>query len=186
MEQHPPAALTLPFVEARHYLRGAPRRRVDLIVLHCMEAPEKSNRAEACARYFASLPDAGPKASAHFTVDNDSIVQCVRDEFVAYHAPGANHNGIGIEHAGYAKQSREEWLDDFGLAMLQRSAGLAARLCRRWNIPVTLVLPTGLRIGQRGITTHAYVSEAFGRSKHWDPGPSFPLDRYLNWVAGST
>ena len=30
-----------------------------------------------------------------------------------FHAPGANHNGIGLEHAGYARQSAEDWADAF-------------------------------------------------------------------------
>ncbi len=179
-----PSPLAIPFIEARHYLRAA-RKRVDLIVLHSMESPEKGTSAESCARYFAALPvdlPPGKKTSAHYTVDSNSIVQCVRDEDVAYHAPGANHNAIGIEHAGYARQTCDEWLDAFGQSMLLRSAQLAAKLCRRWTIPVTLVSPEGLRAGQRGVTTHAAVSQAFKRSTHWDPGPGFPIDTYLNWV----
>lgn len=183
MEQRSPTADPLiPFVEARHYLRDVPRTLIDLIVLHSMEAPEKGTRAEACARYFANLPPTR-KASAHYCVDSDSIVQCVPHDRVAYHAPGANARGIGIEHAGYARQSRAEWLDDFGVAMLTRSAALTATLCKRWSIRAAFVDAVGLLAGHRGITTHAEVSRAFKRSTHWDPGPHFPMDWYIARVA---
>jgi N-acetyl-anhydromuramyl-L-alanine amidase AmpD len=120
--------------------------------------------------------------SAHYCVDNDSVVQCVRDEDVAWHAPGANHDGIGIEHAGRARQSGRDWSDAYSTAMLERSAALAAELCRRHAIPVTWLYPADLKAGKRGITTHKAVSDAFGRSSHWDPGPGFPVERYLGLV----
>jgi peptidoglycan hydrolase-like protein with peptidoglycan-binding domain len=80
------------FVQARNYTR-ANRQAIDVIVIHCMEWPDKPDGAERVSAWFAS--DTAPKASAHFCVDSNSIVQCVRVEDVAWHAPGANGNGIG-------------------------------------------------------------------------------------------
>lgn len=182
--QKSPALPNITFIEARNWSRQVPPRdRVDWIVIHCMEAPETSTRAERCASRFAD-PMNAPKASCHYCVDCDSIVQCVADDRIAWHAPGANKYGIGIEHAGYARQNRMQWLDPFGIKMLTLSAELTADLCRRWDIPTSFVSANGLRQGRRGITTHAEVSEAFKKSTHWDPGQRFPIDWYIDRVRG--
>jgi N-acetyl-anhydromuramyl-L-alanine amidase AmpD len=169
------------FVQARNFRRGRRGDAIDLIVLHSMEAPDKPNTAEAVAAWFAG-PHA-PKASAHYCVDQDSTVQCVRDCDEAWHARGANHNGIGIEHAGHARQTEAEWLDDESARTLARSVELCAALCRAYAIPPVFVDAAGLLRGQRGITTHAEVSRAWRRSSHWDPGPGFPLASYVARVA---
>lgn len=168
------------FRQAKHYT-ATNGRQIDLIVIHDMEAPEGDLTAENVARYFATTTKS---ASAHWCFDNNSAVRCVLDKDVAYHAPGANHNGIGYEHAGYAKQSREEWLDQYGVDMLQISANQAAFDCTLYQIPINYVSVDGLLRGERGITTHWDVSKTFRRSSHWDPGLGFPMDMYLNWVRG--
>lgn len=168
---------SIPFIEARHYDKHAkPRRAVDLIVIHTMETPYDINRAETSSTRFASLK--APMASYHYGIDSDSIVQTVEEDRVAWHAPGVNGVSIGIEHAGYARQTPDEWADAFSTSMLTLSARLAARICTRWNIPPTPVDSSGLLIHQRGITTHAAVSMAFKKSNHTDPGHAFPLGAY--------
>ena len=163
------------FIESPHVNRTG-GRQIDLIVIHTMEMDEKGETAENCAQWFCN-PKA--KVSAHYCVDADSIVQCVQDKDVAWHAPGANHDGIGIEHAGRAKQAGRDWSDAYSTAMLERSATLAAELCRKYKIPVTWLFPADLVAGKRGITTHDAVSKAFKRGSHWDPGQGFPVERYL-------
>ena len=191
----PTLAHSIPFVEARFYLRNVARvcwsgkpgqLTIDAIVLHSMEAPEASTTAERVALYFARLPPSTPKdqqKSTHYNCDSDSVVQGVPDHLIAYHARGCNQRSIGIEHAGYARQTREEWLDEFGRRMLGLSVQLSARLCERWAIPPVVVTAAELREGKRGITTHAEASAAFGKSDHTDPGPGFPLDWYVERVA---
>jgi N-acetyl-anhydromuramyl-L-alanine amidase AmpD len=171
--------MAYPFVESPHVTRTS-GRRIDLIVLHSMENEEKGTSAESCAQWFRNPAS---KVSAHYCVDADSVVQCVRDQDVAWHAPGANHNGVGIEHAGRARQSRVEWLDAYGAAMLSRSAELAARLCARYRIPVSWLHPPDLLAGKRGITSHHNVTKAFRRGSHRDPGPGFPIELYVRDVA---
>ena len=168
------------YLEARHMTRTT-GRAIDLIVIHDMEYPETPESAEWCAQFFAGSN--APQASAHFSVDSDSIVQSVPEEHVAWHAPGANHDGIGVEHAGYVKQSRSDWLDPYSHAELTLSAKLVARLCNAYGIPVVWLEHEDVRAGLRGITGHAQVSRAFGKSTHWDPGPGFPADQYVQMVA---
>lgn len=174
--------MTIPFVQARNYTKTR-GRTIDLIVIHDMEYPERPNGAEWCAAYFAGKN--APKASAHYYVDNNSVVQGVRDKDVAWAAPGANHDGIQIEHAGYAAQSRAEWLDAYSKAELKRSAKLVAQLCHKYEIPIRRLRPIDLRNGKRGICGHRDVNAAFHESDHSDPGPNFPWLVYLGWVRDS-
>ncbi len=169
------------FIQARNYtpVTGAPRK-IDLIVIHDMEAPESALTAENVGLWFAG-PNA-PQASTHYNIDSDSIVQNVLVKDVAWAAPGANHNGIQFEHAGYARQSAAEWLDPYSRSMLAISALLAAQLCKAHSIPARFVPSSGLVMGERGITTHAAVSESFGRSNHTDPGRNFPMRYYTRLV----
>jgi N-acetyl-anhydromuramyl-L-alanine amidase AmpD len=179
-----PFKLSIPHTkrEAVNWSRQLGPQTKSLVVLHAMQWPERGNSAEWCGRFFAGLEGVAPKASAHFAVDADSIVECVAAERIAWHAPGANTHGIGIEHAGYARQTPAEWLDSFGVLMLDLSAKLTAELCRHFGIPPRFVDRTELRESLPGITTHAECSLAWGKSTHSDPGPGFPMREYLDMV----
>lgn len=169
------------FIRAKNYT-GANRTKIDLIVIHTMEAPEKGETAEQIATWFGS--EQAPKASAHYCCDSNSVIQCVRDEDVAWHAPGANNNGIGIEHAGYAKQTAAEWADVFSKSMLAISAKLSAKLCKKWGIPPVKLSVDELVAKQRGFCGHIDITNAFNGGKgHWDPGKDFPWAEYMSMVA---
>lgn len=192
----------IPFVKARYFTlvpSSAPRRK-DLIVLHTMENAEKPGTAMAVAKWLQTVM---PKpVSFHYGVDAADIVQCVRDEDVAWAAPGTNHNGIHIEHVGRASQTPLQWSDDFSSNELQASAELCAQLCVRYQIPVKFIPAEQLLSGFRGITTHAEVSLACDLAQrrgqkasyffnhkankpltdHTDPGKFFPMSRYLDLV----
>ena len=170
--------MAYPFVPSPHVTR-TDGRQIDLIVIHTIESDERSGSAESCARWFR---DAASRVSAHYCVDADSIVQCVRDQDVAWHAPGANHNGIGVEHAGRARQSGVEWSDAYSTAVLERSAALVAELCVVHRIPATWLYASDLKAGRRGITPHSAVTEAYRRGTHTDPGAGFPVERYVDLV----
>lgn len=175
----PTSLADLPFVQAAHWtdLGHPPRKK--WIVIHAMEYPEKPNSAEWCARYFAGLEGRAPRASAHACVDSDTIVQCVAWEQIAWHAPGANALGIGIEHAGFARQTAGDWSDAYSRMMLELSAWLVAQLCAKFRIPIAFVDSRGLIDGKPGITTHREATLAFKKSTHTDPGPGFPMSDYL-------
>lgn len=163
------------FIQARwgHQTRVRPIR---VVVIHDMEAPENATTAENVARYFATVDR---KASAHVCVDADSEVRCMPDEGTAFHAPPCNADGLGIEHAGYMRQTRAQWLDPYGQAMLKRSAVIVADWCRKYNIPAVHLTVAQLRAGQRGLVGHDDVSAAYGQTDHGDPGKAFPWDYYL-------
>jgi N-acetyl-anhydromuramyl-L-alanine amidase AmpD len=167
-----------PFVESPNVTRS-PGRRVGTIVIHTMEISERSGAAAACAAWFA---DPVSQVSAHYCVDAETTIQCVREADVAWHARGGNTTSLGVELAGAAAQTAEEWADTYSAAVLRRAAVLVADLCRRHDVPARRVDAAGLRAGMRGITGHADVSIAFRKSDHWDPGPAFPWDTFLRRV----
>lgn len=168
---------TIPYVQARDQWPGL--TPVGLTI-HDMEAPEKGDTAERIAQYFRNPQRT---SSAHYCLDIDSIVQCVRDHNRAAHAKGVNSKHLGLEHAGYAGQTAAEWTDAYSWAMLQRSAKFAAAKCDQYGIPKLYLPVSELKKGNfRGITTHNNVSRAIPGSGHWDPGPNFPMGRYIELV----
>jgi N-acetyl-anhydromuramyl-L-alanine amidase AmpD len=177
----------IPLIPALRYQRVNPGRFVQYIVLHSMESPEKGDTAESVANYFKNGAGGRP-ASAHYCVDSNSIIQCVQLKDVAYACPSLNRNGVHIEIAGQAKQTRSEWLDTYSAAALKNVALLCAKLlCPKFDIPIVFCGPETLKMGRenhqvKGITTHGAGSKAFQPGGHWDPGPSFPMSELLDWI----
>jgi len=166
-----------PFIRARNFTPVEGRRAVRVIVIHDMEFAETDRAAEVIAKDFATT---SRQASAHICVDSDSIVQCVLDNDVAFAAPGANRDGIQIELAGFAKQSRDQWLDPYGVLLLDNGANAAAQYCLKYDIPVRQLTDAQLADGvSRGLVGHRQVSTVFKKSDHMDPGPAFPWDFFL-------
>ncbi|MEU4513140.1 peptidoglycan-binding domain-containing protein [Nonomuraea wenchangensis] len=149
---------------------------IRVIVVHTMETGESSNVAENVAAYFARP---STNASAHLCVDNNSVVRCVADSDTAWAAPGCNSDGLQIELAGRAGQSKAQWADAYSKDLLDLAAGQVARWCRTYNIPARRLTRAQLRAGQRGIVGHADVSAVYKRSDHWDPGDNFPWSSFL-------
>ena len=110
------------------------------------------------------------------------MVQCVREKDVAWHARGGNTHSIGVELAGFARQTTHAWEDAYSTGVLGHASVLVANVCRRRRIPIRWLSADDLPAGRRGITGHAQVSEAFGKSDHWDPGPGFPVESFLDRV----
>lgn len=165
-------------VTARWFHKGriSPIR---LIVVHSMEWTETTTTAEDCARMFATM---NRQASAHVCVDSNSAVRCVADKDTAWAAPGANADGLQMELAGFARQKRDDWLDNYGQDLLAQAAAVAAGWCRLHKIPVKLLSRAELKAGKKGFTSHADVSAVYKRSDHTDPGSGFPWDVFLNLV----
>lgn len=171
------------FLQAKNFT-AVSSRSIDLLVIHDMEMTEKGDTAEKCANFFHGQRKSNSGSSAHYCSDNNSSVQCVRDHDVAWHAPGANHDGLGFEHAGHARQSVDDWLDEYSKKMLLNvSAPLFARKAHEHGIPPVFLRASALVAQRRGITTHWEVTKAFSHGTgHTDPGEHFPMDLFINAV----
>jgi len=169
------APMPYPLVESPHFT-AADGRAIGVVVIHTMEIAERLGAASACASWFQSPAS---QVSAHYCVDADTTIQCVREEDIAWHARGGNTNSIGIELAGYAGQKPLGWSDSYSRAVVERAARLTAEVCARHGVPMRRIRAVDLVAGRRGITGHADVSVAFHKSDHWDPGLDFPWTRFL-------
>ena len=159
-------------------------RTVRAVIIHTAQCQETASAAEGVANWFM---DPRAKVSAHYCADNDSVVQCVLERNVAWHASQANPWAIGIELAGKAEQTATQWADAYSLAVLDNAAQLVADICLRHDIPIVWLTPEQLKAGRAGIAGHVDVTAAFNGGKgHWDPGPSFPRDVFLELVAKYT
>lgn len=163
-----------PLVLAKYYKKVAVRK-VRVVVWHDMEYAETLKAAEDVANYFHNMSD-GRIASAHICVDADSIVQCVPDRYIAYAAPGCNTDGIQIECAGVARQTRAEWLDEYGIKLLDRASNACAQYLVKFDLPPVKLSDDELQAGKKGYVGHDQVSRVYKQSSHTDPGPNFPWD----------
>ena len=168
-----------PLVQAKNY-KNTNGRKIRVVVIHDMEAPEKTTTAENVAKWFAG--STAPMASAHLCIDSDSIVRSVKDEDVAYHAPGANNDGIGLELAGYARQTENEWLDTYSKAVLENAAKACAQYSLKYGVPVVHLSNSELGSGKKGFVGHRQVSATYKKSDHADPGENFPWTYFMQRI----
>lgn len=167
------------------YTKGRPDGPPIWVVVHDMEFPERPDAAEWTAAYFARGAD-GRSVSSHYTADHDSIVQCVRLADTAWTVGNraGNYRGINWELAGYASQTREQWLDPYSRAMLERVAVIMRRDMARFAIPARLLTDEQARSRTPGVTSHAQLGRAFGGTDHTDPGRNFPWDVLIQLLTG--
>jgi hypothetical protein len=133
--------LEIKFIQAEYYSR-ANRTEIKSIIIHVDKAIELS--------------------SVHFYVDDLTIIQHVKEEDIAHHS-SSNDFSIGIELAGYVRQTENQWFDSYSTQMLKRSAKLIAYLCKKWNIPIKCNKECGITI-------------------YSDPEQKFPMKLYMIWI----
>lgn len=171
-----------PVIKAKWFTKSTGIRTVRVIVIHTMEAPKKADTAENVAKFFQTLP-ATRKASAHLCIDNDSIVQCVFDNDVAFAAPGVNRDGIQLELAGFASQTAADWKDAYNTLLLEKAANAAAQYCLKYDIPREHLTNKQLKDGAKGIIGHVQATKVFPpNAGHTDPGENFPWNFFIERV----
>ena len=155
------------------------REPIRLIVLHTAEnAPDYTppdTGAEAVARY-ASVTDR--RVSWHVTIDSDSTIPMLPDEYTAFHVRGYNSISLGLEMATRA----EEWYgspDEWRYPLLYRVIDQLAEWCQTHQIPPVYVTKSQVDAGRRGITGHAELDP----TRRSDPGHAFPFTWVLDEVA---
>lgn len=153
---------------------SGPRKasQIKHVVIHSTEG----GTAASVAAFFATTA----QASTHLVVDETECYRMVPDLVIPWGAPGVNSSGLHIEHCGYARWDRDEWLRHE--LTLRRSAYHAARWCLDYSIPRRWVGWIGLRMGRSGFTRHSDASRAFSPGGHTDPGSGFPRGLYMRYV----
>ena len=158
------------------------RRDIDVIVMHRMEYPMKITAAEDVGHFFANQ-EKGSKngSSAHVGFDENSGCRYVSDHDVAWAAPGANHNGLHVELAGYSKNN--DWGHQDSLDMLELAAEWVARKAHKYDVRPRKIGAADLRAGRSGICGHINVTHAWPNlGSHTDPGEHFPWSHFMHRV----
>lgn len=147
--------------------KGAP---VEFLVLHTAEDTVDGS-LEGTASWFRD-PDA--QSSAHYGVaTNGDLYQFVDESYAAWHAGNGHYNrrSIGIELEGRASGLG----DTLSNAQYATLLALCRHLANQYRIPVD----------QTHILGHCHVPHPTlpgvfgGISRHTDPGPHFPWDRFI-------
>lgn len=141
-----------------------------------MESNEKGDTAENVAKNWFGQSASG--VSAHVCVDDNSFVQCVWDSNTAWHCMGGNSNGLGMELAGAAAQTMENWNDAYSQNELVIAAQVAAYWSVKFEIPVQMAeWQAGTsNVTKKGLCGHVHVP---GHGSHYDPGVNFPWSDFL-------
>jgi N-acetyl-anhydromuramyl-L-alanine amidase AmpD len=170
------------FFQAKNYTKGRGNKKVKLIVIHTMESGEQPGKAKQVAMWFAGKT--APDASAHYCVDNKSVVASVKETDTAWACGQSDINkcSISIELAGQASQTKSQWKDKYSSDMLKVAAKLVAQLCDKYDIPVKKLSPNQVRTGS-GIIGHVDVTKSYGiKGGHTDPGVNFPWPDFIAMV----
>lgn len=151
---------------------GEPRTsRKRWAVAHCTDN-DADDTGEA--QYALRRTDAG----SHYYLDRDSITQALHTSYQAGHVGSLTGNtyGIAYEFVGRTGWTREKWLSSI-------SWDLAGRQLARDSIfhgfPLTALTQPALERGEHGVITHDMARLAWGGTDHTDPGPGFPMDRWI-------
>lgn len=161
---------------------NANRTYVQLIVIHTTEGSAHGQSAEDGAAYNQRRTDG---TSAHYFVDENSVVHCVRTADQAHCARAqGNRRGIQYELCTRAGSSPATWANPYHQAMLRRAAKQAARDAKKWNIPVRHLTVAQVADGAKGFCGHYDITRAFPQDNgtHTDPGANFPWSQFLDMV----
>lgn len=172
-------ALRVIVMEAANYTRGEYKKL--LLVVHDVESPEGPSWAEALMGP-AWFQKSTTRASCQYMVDSDSIVQGTPELAWAWHcgSPGSKIS-IGIEQAGYARFTREQWNTPAMRSQRWLLAQLLIDIAKRRNIPLRYASDQDIRDaaqgrGPGGICFHRDITRVLGGTTHTDPGSNYPKD----------
>ena len=155
------------------------------IVLHVTAGLEDftppDSGAEATIRYGQS--NTRP-ASWHGIVDSDSVIDCLPDNYTAFHCIGLNSPSLGLEIANRdAKWATkpEPWAGD----TLKNGADWCRPRVAKYGLPIRLSTAAEVRAAVNagrpfGFTYHRYMDP----SRRIDPGFDFPWNRFETLLRG--
>lgn len=155
-------------------------------VVHINVGPETHNGAQGLVNYLNNI-----QGGYHVVVDDVRYVQAAPENCIVYGASGANATGLHLCILGDARQSREQWLDDFSVKAMRIAAGVMSQWCKKYGLPIRRLTPQQVATsGVKGLCGHLDVERSGlpgtgGVSGHYDPGHFFPWDVFLPMVQGN-
>lgn len=173
--------MPVPFLQSPNYNARKTPRVITGICLHVMQCAEIGQAAENIGSWAQSKKSA---VSWHYGVDNNSIIQHVDENDIAWACGPANGWTINIEQAGQANQTKEQWADPYSLACVDNAAKVCADIILRSEIIMNCHLTDEqVKLKRGGIFDHAAVTRVFGGGNHWDCGESYPWGFLLEQTA---
>lgn len=179
---------------SRYSISGVVLRKLGVVV-HTAESPD--DRTNALISYMTKPgdrpvdpkdPDSRLIGSGYHAVTAGDGTYIRTADWTAgpFAAPPLNKTWAHICMPGYARQTRDEWLDPLSRSHIKGVALFIRDVCREFNLPVQHINSRGLLAGESGYTSHAEVSKAWGATDHTDPGSSFPWDVLANDIFNIT
>lgn len=155
---------------------GGPRPvgQIAGICVHTSEN-DSATRAIDVARYQVS----SRTGSYHVIVDDHGArVLCNTDDWATW-SSGNRGNDVLLHIClvGRASWKNEQWTARHTL--LSSAAQYVAYWCRLYNIDPVWIGAAELKSGRKGITSHYETGRAWGGTDHTDPGPGFPVNKFL-------
>lgn len=176
----------------RSYTSGR-KMPVKVMAVHHTAGSEGPSSAENGAAYDKTRTDG---TSTHAFADSNSVAVEVTDDDRAHHARAhGNEIAIGLELCG-TLQTRAQWLDAASLPTLRGGAMFSAEKVAKFGLAIRRLSVAEVRaayfnsVSSRpaGFAGHADITAAFPEDNgdHTDPGPYFPWDVFLGYVAEET
>lgn len=131
-----------------------------------------------------------PSAGGSYTGagDRDGLTCRIAEDGSVTWSTGNLGNSLGINFCfagSTAHYTRAQWLER--MTQLRAGARVVAYWAAKYGIPVRKLQPGDMKARRKGIGGHDDARE-LGSTTHWDPGPGFPWDVFLDLVkkAGKT
>lgn len=121
--------------------------------------------------------------SSHAGCDNVKTKTYVDPAYASWTLLNGNSRSVNMEICGWARWTREEWLGP-QMGRLVQAANWARQMCDRFGIPKRYIGAAGVARGEAGIIGHVDYTNGAKDGDHWDPGPGFPWDVFMQLVNG--
>lgn len=184
----------MPQLHPDRYSRTGVQARKHGVVIHCSESSDSS--FAALVTYLQRpgdrvIPESNPPrryGSGYHAVATPlgSYLEVADASMGPYHAPPTNKTWWAICIPGYARQTRDEWLDPTSAAYIRGVASYVVDKAAADGFPLVRLSPAELLAGDRGYCDHNDVSDAWGQTSHYDLGPNFPWDILAAEIAALT